>query len=703
MATVSGDIKRRYSFSLIIGMLCFLLHVSLTSAQVYHFENYSGGDGLLDSKVYTIVIDKEGYVWLGSLGGLTRFDGTHFINFTTEEGLSPGGVKTLYVDEKNVIWIGHLNGGITRYDHNTFERIPYSELNNTKDITAIIPDKEGSLWFTTYGNGAYRLLNPDAPIAEIEIDNYKGGRLSDLVFGGTNALDSTLFLITEFGIKQFLPDSNIFVNYLPEGLTKYFAKTCMHEDSKGNIWYGTQNGGLVKHEPVTGAIEYFDYKDGLETNYIWSIFEDSQGHIWTSNIDDRFVKGGITRIDGSDFKAFNKENGLDANQITCFAEDLDGNLLLGTLKNGFYVFKGEEFFTIREDEEKGLLSDQVWEIYQDEDSLIWFGTDGGISVYDPSKPHDEAFIKYFHAGNSLLHNNVRIIEPDNNNNLWIGTEGGGMYFYNRRTGRLTPHFDINTFIIPYIPIINAMVIDAENHLWIGTDQGLGYYEISSGKMDMVLGRGIAGNIISALYIDSEQNIWIGSQGAGVARFNPKLDTFEKIPALETYTPLAFLQDENGNIWVGTEGRGLLVVANDTIKKNYTTRDGLLSNLVNLLNKDAQNRIYVGTNKGLNRIDPGSERIQSFTTANGFVGIETKNNATTMDSKGRLWFGTINGVTCFSPDKERTIEQEPLTHISRMLVNLEEQKMHGGLKLHHSKKSIVFEFNCVDLTNPEMVE
>ena len=161
-------------------------------------------------------------------------------------------------------------------------------------------------------------------------------------------------------------------------------------------------------------------------------------------------------------------------------------------------------------------------------------------------------------------------------------------------------------------------------------------------------------------------------------------------------------DGKGVLWIGTN-QGLKAFKNDSVVSTLTQDDGLLSNIINLLAVGEDGSIYIGTNSGLNRYFPESERIFSYTERYGFSGIEAKPNAVYKSPGGDLWFGTANGATKFSPGKTVTKSLEPLTHISSMRVNYETREMVKGLKLRYNEKPIIFDYYSICLTNPDIVK
>lgn len=673
-----------------------LLFPAVLQAQTYYFDNYGVAEGLSSSKVYTVIQDREDYIWLGTEAGLSRFDGVSFQNFTPENGLAEGGVYSMMQDSRGLIWLGHLDGRLSRYDGEKFEVIPFPSGEIRGDITSILEDASGKIWITTQGAGAFRLENPEAVPDEISSHHFIGGDLSDQVFASLKTRNNDIYMLTDQGVRVFNPDSSRFEALHIENLPRYFMIITIFEDSEGNLWFGTYNGGLYHYSKKTGDVTIYDsVRDGLAKNWVSCITEDSRGRMWIGT-----WGGGISLLENGSFRNFDQTNGLQDLNIKCLVEDHEGNMLIGTYDHGLSVFKGDHFVTFTEND--GLSNPIVWAIHQDRTGKYWFGTNGGITVYDPEAPSGRQFT-YYNQDNRYIENKIRFLREDRHGNIWIGTEGGGLIRYEPSGKRFINDIYLNERLYRD-QIITALEIDEHNNLWIGTNEGLGYFEPTNGYVERVTqSGGLAGNLISSLYYDSRGNLWIGSQVTGLTRCVKEGDqyVFTIMSMPRNFTPVSMTEDADGNIWIGTE-KGVYVFNGDTIIRHLTENDGLLANNVNLVDHDREWNMYIGTNKGLNKYVPEKDKIYTYSRKSGFVGIETKENASFCDSNGRMWFGTVAGVTRYDPHRVADTETEPLTHIRAMQINYQPASLIPGQKLSYRQKNIVFDYNSICLKNPDAV-
>ena len=218
----------------------FLFSITQSIAQTYHFDNYSVKEGLAQSSVYSIEQDAEGFVWLGTGSGVSRFDGNEIINYTTEDGLSDGAVRAMYIDTLGVIWFGHTSGGISRYYNGEIETL----FSMSADITSFSSDNEGNLWVSSHGDGVIKITNPYVSNKDsINFEQFKGQEgVSDVVFQVVKINNGNIYFLTDVGVKNYNYQKNSFTFYRVNNMPAYFQITCMYESANEDQWFGTYNG-----------------------------------------------------------------------------------------------------------------------------------------------------------------------------------------------------------------------------------------------------------------------------------------------------------------------------------------------------------------------------------------------------------------------------------------------------------------------------
>jgi ligand-binding sensor domain-containing protein/serine phosphatase RsbU (regulator of sigma subunit) len=699
--------------------LFLLLTVTSSHAagQNYYFEHFSSKEGLSASKVYTVIQDDNDFIWLGTGSGATRFDGQRFENFSTSDSMAPGGVKSIYEDSQGRIWMGHIGGGMTLFEDDSFRRIAFSTsiftgidsariddgvspvVSLRGDVTGIT-EFEGSVWVATSLGGALRLDAPDKGNTLMAGQQYLGRQgLSNDAFGFCIDRNGDLYCITDMGIKKYDHASDRFVPYNPEGLTRYFQKTTMFEDSRGNMWFGTFNGGLYRLDRENGTMHIYDTRNGLWGNFVTYIIEDYRGNIWVSSMEDWESRGGITVFSPDGTIIYNNSNGLLAQHILCMIEDREKNILIADRDAGLFIYKGDHFTSFLAP--AFLASNDVSTLAQDPSGRYWFGTREGLSLYNPNqKEGNQVKLKSFPA--SLEGNQINIIRPDNDGYVWIVTASDEVFRYDINNGSYRYDLDLNANLQSLR--IAALTTDRLNNLWLGTDRALISWNVHKNEgQTFTQIDGLTGNNITSLFCDSKGNLWIGTEVRnGLTRHSQESDAFTAVDFGADIRPTSITETPDGTIWVGTID-GLYGLRADTVWKRITEADGLLMNSINLLQPDGSGNLFIGTNLGLNRYDLSTGKISSFTEKNGFTGIETRPNASFADHNGDLWFGTANGAIRMSPSKLPPVITEPATHIWRTLVNYETYPIYDGIRLSHTQKRIMFDFLSICLVNPETVK
>ena len=712
-----GSNSGKYSITVLaLLLLSQLILPPRLYSQTFYFEQYGSKEGLSASKVYTIIQDANEFIWLGTGSGVTRFDGLRFENFSTSDSLSPGGVKSICEDSRGRLWLGHIGGGVSIIEDNIIRRASFSPsifigvdsarisdplrpINSlTGDVTGIT-EYDGSIWVSTSLGGALRLDMPERGVSLMTGQQYVGRQgLSNDAFGLYADHRENLYCITDMGIKKYDHASDRFIPFNPEGLTRYFLTTTIFEDSRGNMWFGTFNGGLYRQNGETGEMGFFDTRNGLWGNFVSYILEDYRGNIWVASMEDWESRGGITVFSPEGTVVYNSTNGLPALHILCMIEDKEKNILIADRDAGLFIYKGDHFASFMAPQ--FMPSNDVFTLAQDHTGRYWFGTGRGLSLYNPALKEEDR-IKLSGFPPSLEGTQISIIRPDNEGHVWIATAGDEVYRYDIYEKNFRYDLDLNASLRSLR--IAAMTTDLRDNLWIGTDRALIMWNPQLKQSTTYTQiNGLTGNNITALFCDSRGLLWIGTEERnGLTRFNPGNNTFTPLTFRSDVHPTAITETPDGMIWVGTID-GLYSLSNDTVKKKLTEAEGLLMNSISLLQPDRSGNLFIGTNLGLNRYDSNTGRISSFTEKSGFTGIETRPNASFADDMGDLWFGTSNGAMRLSPSMLPPVVTEPATHIWRTLVNYEVFPMHDGIRLLHTQNRIIFDFLSICLVNPGAV-
>ena len=679
------------SFSLVV----FLLLITISGfSQRYYFESYGVKQGLSNSDVYAVTQDDEGYIWLGTKSGISRFDGKSFINYYSEEGTAPNGMKSICQDTAGGIWFGHIGGGLSYYLNGKFENRSIDSLNS--DIVSIVEDEFHRIWIATVGKGVYRIDNPYQKDTIYKIAHYAGAEgLSDIILSISMTKSFGLLFVMDIGVKYYDEETQSF-EFIKNKIIewpRYFQITTILEDTSHTLWVGTFNGGLYQFMNNGKDLKVFDHRDGLAKNWISYLYEDDEHAIWVGT-----WGGGVSVIRNDKFQNFNDKNGLDCANIRAIYQDFEGNVIIGSRNNGLFIYKGDAF--INYTKFYGEKPIQVNAVYQTSKGKAWFGSSEGIWVVDFNKDNVPTSLNNLRAETieNLYSNDIRFILPDENNNLWIATWGGGVSTFYTSSQNFDFKYRLNRYVSDASSgNVSAMTIGYDNDLYVGASEGLVYYEINTNKIDFLTQtNGLAGNDITALYTSSDGKIWIGSRNKGLTTIEGS--TISIVDESFKFTPTCFAEDSKLNIWIGTEGQGIIVVSEGKIVKKYTAKDGLSSGMITTLMVDSNDDVFIGTPNELYVYDKEDKSLHSYGEKEGFIGIDVRPNSTWKTEDNKLWFGTVMGVSLLRPNKLRHRKIAPKVSITRVRVELEDQDIYKLLKLDYTQNSILIDYKGISLVN-----
>ncbi len=667
----------------IISTLLFIFAiVAISEAQKFPFRTYSIENGLSESVVNTIVQDQDDYVWIGTGYGLNRFDGLNFKSYFVEDGLLNNGIQSLYADEKGELWIG-TEGGVNVMREDSIHSV--SELGplQSSTILSIYEDSQNTLWFATDGEGVWH-WDPDNELTQYQEVNGMG---SDRVRAVAEDQQRVMWFATRDGLTK-LEDGNFRTFTTRHGLLDDRLRDLVLMND-GTLWVATR-GGLcrVQNEDV-GC---FTEEDGLINNRIQSISKDADENLWLG------TEEGASYFEDGEFTNYSVDEGLVNNIIHATFFDREENIWFGTFGGGVSLLLGHQFqnYTI----EEGLPNNVITSIAEDQKGQFWVSTYGGglTKIVDGN-------LETLNTSDGLVDNKVYTLRTDPQNRLLIGTRWGFSIFDDANFN----NFDETE--LPHRKIRSILPLDNSSEIVLGTyGEGIISYQ-DNAFSELTEEDGLANNTVMGLEKASDGSIWAATYG-GVSHIQDTSFTNYTIQdGLPHNGVLDVLLDNSGELWVATFG-GIARFTGDGFE-SIRLEDGLPDEVCYFIEQDDRGIYWIGTNKGVIRFDyqryqsgtdnSDTQIFQLLTKEQGLTSNEMNAGASFKDSQGRLWFGSVGGVSVFNPSKEKMIDKTPKVHIKGISVSGEHIPIKKELDIGSDNHNITFDFIGISFSAPHQMK
>ncbi|HSL88136.1 MAG TPA: two-component regulator propeller domain-containing protein [Ignavibacteriaceae bacterium] len=419
-----------------------------TSGEVKNFLNDPADKfSLSDNKVYSILRDKNGNLWVGTFNGLNKFDEKtgrfyHYKNNPTDHtSISDNWIWPIFEDSKGNLWIGTVRGGLNKFDPNTGVFTTYkNDPANPKSINdnfifSIYEDRSGLIWVGT-NTGGVNYFNPAAQVFEhfYNIPDQKNTLADNSVMSLHVDRKGIYWIGTRNGgLDIFDYQQKRFTNYSHSPINKNSlinnSVSVIYEDRSGLLWLGTFNSGLNSFNPQTNTFTAYvhDPEDSntITDNRIYSIIEDKDGIIWIGT-----YGGGLNKLEKESGRVTNYQadendsTSISSNSVWSVIDDDAGKLWIGTFGGGVNAFdKSSQMFTHfrnNPDDPNSLIDDSIIRVFKDTKGNLWFGTTKGLSRY----LSESRKFKSYSEKDGLANNFVYGILEDDNGNLWLSTNYG---------------------------------------------------------------------------------------------------------------------------------------------------------------------------------------------------------------------------------------------------------------------------------------
>lgn len=594
-------------------LLIFLVLALFGHSQKLPFENYGVDRGLSQSQVQAICQDKQHHLWVGTYGGVDRFDGNTFKHFTTQDGLLLGAVNKLFTSSDGTIWLAGFEG-LASYNGKGFTNYPFAS-NLALSVNAIEQDDNGVIWAFGFKPKLLQVKNGkllDAPLpfekavptclfktkdGRLLVNFYQNGLYAFYrnKWEKTNnapvlAKDEFITRVSEFG-NNFIFITNK-KNIFKCSNATVTAKGKLDYKNIGDvtiinneIWLGTHKGIQVYDANNLTWLHNYDAISGLSDNLVNEIFEDCEKNIWIATDAD-----GLFKYSGGAFQQFDKSNGLPGNVVMGLIKAAE-NIFIGTRENGTVVYDSKAKKIRQLQGDIAIAKTGINCMGADSKGLIYFGTmDSRLMQYNGTNFRE---IKLDATAKPFI--NTISCRKDK---IWVAAAGGFYVVENGVSKRIRNITGIGLSVLPF----------DEDKAIAATNSGL--YEIDDTVARKVTSDVLARSEISCIY-PYKQYYLVGVNHFGFCIWN---------------------RQTNGLYFCNT-------------------KNGLADNMVFSLFVDSKKHIWAGTATSLHKIrfneQDKSFTVRQFTKADGYENAESNLNAVAEDNEGKIWIGSTKGVFIYN--------------------------------------------------------
>lgn len=590
------------------------------------FRNLDESLGLSNSNILSMIRDADGMMWYGTAYGLYRYDGTRtkvFLNTKDSTSISHNNISKIFVGPKDKLWVKNVNGIYDIYnpENEQFSRgvtVFSSTYHLASDsVGMLMKDRQSRFWFTHPAKGLSIYDEETGKTSYVQKTNEKGSLSSNQIAAIAEAPDGMIWVVHSSGIIDLLDPNRLIVTKtlkLPKGkipaVATYeimvdsdgdawifdperdlgvfrvdgFSNTieanqedqgtfwlnnnmvkAIVESKKGQIWLGTDHGGINVLDKATGTVKYLTGENSQDNsmphNVIYSLYKDNEDIIWvgTHKKGVAYYHQGLLRFSHVR-KNFADLNSLPFNDVNAFAEDSLGNLYIGTNGGGLFYHNRKtntyKQFKHDPDNASSLTGDVIVDLIIDREGVLWVGTYlNGLGSFDGKEFKNYQYLPENTSG--IPGPSIWKLFEDSTGKIWIGTLRSGISmlekdrktFHNYPAGS-APFFTNNQYITGFAE-------DKDGNIWVSGGSGLNMLNYETGQnafYSETQGNGFIDSNISDLFVDREGVLWVTSM-SGLYYFNKPDSSFVHFgeeEGLPTDYLVDLLEDNDSNLWISTQ-------------------------------------------------------------------------------------------------------------------------------------------------------
>jgi ligand-binding sensor domain-containing protein/signal transduction histidine kinase len=645
----------------------------------YTARTWQMQDGLPEPTVQAFAQTKDRYLWIGTTGGLLRFDGARLVLYDRDNtpAFTENNVFALTVTRDDALWVATEGGGLIRYKDGVFRSFSAKDGLLNDFVRVVYQDSKGKIWIGT-DNGLFGFLGerieridnsdgvPSIAVHAIHEDMrrrlwvggskllcFEGGLAQEYRLVGEGSQnrvksivetrDGTMWVGTIGGLYRMFPGSDSFRRVEETNGTVRF----LHETSDGALWIGTIGHGIYKYQER--QFSQMTAPADLPSNTTLNLFEDVEGNIWIG------TQAGMLRLSKTPIQTVALPDAGDYDAETVY-QDHNGDLWVAAA-NLFRFHTGKATLV----QFPGISGVRVRNVFRDREGALWIGTEGrGVFRQDRTR------LVHYMTKDGLVNNFVRAFLEARDGSVWIATDEGvsrwraeGFTNYQTRDGLC--YFSTRT-----------LGEDRNSDIWIGTDRGVSHLHAGSFAKDAVTDA-LKNEKIWAIREDSDGGLWFATRTGGLYRWRfGKLTHFTTAQGLASNSIYELLEDRKGNFWISGPN-GISVI-------NRQELDIIADNPVHPLSLT------------LYGISDGLETTQLY-------GAEKPGGVVT--SQGEVWFASNKGPVRVSLDEIHLSSTAPVVIDSLLADGLEAPSLQR-ISLAPDNAKIEVHYSVIQLRSQERV-
>jgi len=623
-------------FGQLVAALAVVSLLALSSqAQRYTFKEYV--DGLGNLNVKCIYQDRAGFLWVGTHGGLFRYDGYRFEEFGPNQGLTAPMIEDVREDTSGRLWVATPNGLFVRNGRRFGNVLRHGESLSLRVGSRISLTSDGTVVVSADQGGLYEVVpSPEQP--GWQLHRFLSLKFIDpdtaATHGVATAPDGALWFGCGSGMCRYQNDS----------LTKWGEENGLAKenweyilfDHEGQVWTRGKSHIAVLR-PGAARFELREIPNAPASLDYRSLALDLQGRVLAP-----FDKQ-LARFENGHWRILSDANGLEGETVTFAIGDREGSVWIGVLGRGLRRWLGYEAWE-HWTKADGLQSNIVWRVLRDPTGRLWVGDDKGVSFMDPGS-------KQLHRWSApgISTEGLASIAASKDGFVWLGFRNRYIVRVDSRTGK-TQRYPVGD--------LSQMLVDSHGRVWSASLNGLLMSEPASGEKGRSPFHAVEGNGLpeggfedineapdGRLWIACDDGLLTGDPDHGWTRV--ELDSQELSKTLLDVTP-----DAAGNIWLDGYFTGIVrlrVSGTKVLGVDHLQRPALLSDRYVLLARDQRGWMWFGGDRGLDVFD--GLKWRRYTRDDGLIWSDTAAKAFFADDDGSVWIGTGGGLSHFAPSRE----------------------------------------------------